>query len=177
MAASATLVKDFVNTVDFEDGREELATPADLARWLSRRKLLARAERGDESHLRRALELREALRILLLANNGVRVDVDDARATLDRFACRTKLGVGFAPALELRPAASGVDGALGRVLAAAAETMAAGEWVRLKACRSESCRWAFYDEARNRSRAWCSMAVCGNRAKARTYRQRHAAAG
>ncbi|MGH3007295.1 MAG: CGNR zinc finger domain-containing protein, partial [Gaiellaceae bacterium] len=46
---------------------------------------------------------------------------------------------------------------------------------RLKACRAEDCRWAFYDRARNRSRHWCSMAVCGNRTKARTFRRRHAA--
>jgi hypothetical protein len=35
-------------------------------------------------------------------------------------------------------------------------------------------RWAFYDHARNRSRTWCSMDACGNRAKARAYRARRA---
>lgn len=43
------------------------------------------------------------------------------------------------------------------------------------ACPADSCGWAFYDHARNRSRRWCSMAVCGNRTKARSYRRRHAA--
>jgi predicted RNA-binding Zn ribbon-like protein len=42
----------------------------------------------------------------------------------------------------------------------------------MKACRAEDCRWAFYDRSRNRSRAWCSMRECGNRAKARSYRAR-----
>jgi len=52
--------------------------------------------------------------------------------------------------------------------------MVDGSWQRLKACRSDTCRWAFVDHARNRSRQWCSMSVCGNREKARVFRERHA---
>ena len=44
---------------------------------------------------------------------------------------------------------------------------------RMKACRADDCRWAFLDTSKNRSRAWCSMESCGNRAKVHTYRQRH----
>ena len=77
-------------------------------------------------------------------------------------------------AIRLVPRERGVQGALGSVLAAAAEAMADGSWQRLKACRSDTCRWAFVDHARNRSRQWCSMSVCGNREKARVFRQRHA---
>ncbi|MCF3641518.1 CGNR zinc finger domain-containing protein [Rhizobium sp. TRM95111] len=48
---------------------------------------------------------------------------------------------------------------------------AAPEPDRLKIC--PNCRWLFLDRSRNRSRAWCDMAVCGNRAKAsRHYRRR-----
>jgi predicted RNA-binding Zn ribbon-like protein len=72
------------------------------------------------------------------------------------------------------PRKGGAAGALAFVLAAVAETMADGTWPKLKACRSDTCRWAFVDHARNRSRQWCSMSVCGNRAKARTFRARHA---
>ena len=49
-----------------------------------------------------------------------------------------------------------------------------GTWTRLKACRSDTCQWAFVDQARNRSRQWCDMRVCGNRQKVRTFRSRHA---
>ena len=42
-----------------------------------------------------------------------------------------------------------------------------GTFARLKACREHTCEWAFYDHSRNRSATWCSMEVCGNRAKAR----------
>jgi predicted RNA-binding Zn ribbon-like protein len=51
--------------------------------------------------------------------------------------------------------------------------MAEGTWERLKVCPAHDCLWAFYDSSRNRSGHWCSMKVCGNRAKARSYRERH----
>ena len=59
------------------------------------------------------------------------------------------------------------------MLAIVFRAMEDGTWARLKACREDTCQWAFYDRSKNRSATWCSMAVCGNRAKARTYRQRH----
>jgi predicted RNA-binding Zn ribbon-like protein len=37
--------------------------------------------------------------------------------------------------------------------------------------------WAFYDRSKNRSGHWCSMRVCGNRAKARQFRERRRAEG
>jgi AcrR family transcriptional regulator len=50
---------------------------------------------------------------------------------------------------------------------------ARGEWPRIKVCGSPDCRWAFVDGTRNRSRRWCDMAGCGNRAKNRAWRHRH----
>ena len=64
------------------------------------------------------------------------------------------------------------DGLVASLLAIIARAQADGTWERMKACRAEDCRWAFYDRSRNRSRAWCSMRECGNRAKARSYRAR-----
>jgi predicted RNA-binding Zn ribbon-like protein len=75
----------------------------------------------------------------------------------------------------LEPAAAGVDGALGRLLAIVAAAQADGSWERLKACPWDTCRWAFYDHSKNRSGRWCSMEVCGNRAKVAAYRKRAAA--
>ena len=71
------------------------------------------------------------------------------------------------------PAATGVDAALGRLVIAVHSAMADGSWDRLKACRASDCEWAFIDNARNHSRAWCSMKSCGNREKARAFRERH----
>jgi predicted RNA-binding Zn ribbon-like protein len=74
-------------------------------------------------------------------------------------------------------ATAGVDGALGRLLGVVLETMADGTWPRLKVCLNDGCQWAFYDQSRARSGKWCSMGVCGNRAKQRAWRSRQAEAG
>jgi predicted RNA-binding Zn ribbon-like protein len=167
------LVREFVNTLEVDDGTDHLTDPAALAGWLCERGLM-RGRAADEGDLARARRLREGLRALMLENNGVSVG-KEARAVLDRTARRAGLGVRFHPdRASLEPTAVGADGALGRLVAAAAGAMLDGTWARLKACRAPDCRWAFYDQARNHSRTWCSMAVCGNRVKARTYRRRHA---
>ena len=40
---------------------------------------------------------------------------------------------------------------------------------RIKECASTTCEWVFLDRSRNRSRRWCDMSDCGNRAKARRF--------
>jgi predicted RNA-binding Zn ribbon-like protein len=169
------LVRLFVNTADLEDGTDALAEASALAGWLERHGL-AREVSANEADVAAARELREAIRGLLLENSGVRAREESA-AVLSRTAERARLALRFEAAGEARlePAASGVDGALGRLVAIAAAAMADGTWSRLKACQADPCGWAFYDHARNRSRRWCSMSVCGNRTKARSYRRRHAA--
>ncbi|AZU62422.1 CGNR zinc finger domain-containing protein [Neobacillus mesonae] len=42
---------------------------------------------------------------------------------------------------------------------------------RVSQCEGDHCGWLFFDTSRNRSRRWCSMADCGNRAKARRFYQ------
>ena len=169
------LVRSFVNTFDVESTVDDVATPAALGEWLSVRGFLGAGERVTRAEHGRALAVREALRALLLANNGAEPD-PGAAATLDEAARRARLRLRFLADGSARqePGACGVDGALGRLLAIVAEAMSDGTWPRLKACRSDTCRWAFYDRARNHSRTWCAMAVCGNRTKARAYRRRRA---
>jgi predicted RNA-binding Zn ribbon-like protein len=173
--ADLDLVRDFVNSVDLEERRDELSDARGLVRWLAGHRLATARARASDADTADARAVREALRELLRANNGVAVDEAAAAATLDAAALRAGLAVRFeAGAIRLAPRERGVQGALGNVLAAAAEAMADGSWQRLKACRSDTCRWAFVDNARNRSRQWCSMSVCGNRQKARVFRERHA---
>ena len=45
---------------------------------------------------------------------------------------------------------------------------------RVKLCQADTCRFAYYDRSRNGSRAWCSMEICGNRQKARSFRSKQA---
>jgi predicted RNA-binding Zn ribbon-like protein len=166
------LVIDFVNTVDLEKREEELSDPAALSRWLAGRDLLATGERVGPEELARALELREALRRTMLANNGAPED-EAAVALLEAAARRGELSVHFRAGTSLlEPCVDGPDGALAALLAPVAEAMSDGTWVRVKACPADDCHWAFYDFSRNRSGTWCDMAVCGNREKVRAYRAR-----
>ena len=171
------LVRRFVNTLEVEHGAEIFADPAALGRWLRGEGLLFSRARVSEQGVRRAVTVREALRVLLLANNGVSGDTRAAVDVIAAAAARAGLAVRFEPGgAGLAPSASGVDAAIGQILAAVGEAMLVGTWPRLKACRADDCTWAFWDGARNRSRTWCSMAVCGNRTKARSFRRRRASA-
>ncbi len=166
-------VIDFVNTVDLEEGSESLASPEDLERWLRSQHLLAGGAGVDASDLSAAIKLREALRALALANNGEQ-QPGDAWATLENASRAGGLSVHFTGGgdVDVRPEAGGAAGALALLLARVAAAVADGTWTRVKACRSHSCEWAFYDRSRNRSAVWCEMAVCGNRTKVRAYRGR-----
>ncbi len=169
---SLDLVIDFVNTLDLEEGTDAIERPHALAAWLQDRELLEPGRPLSDSDHADAIRLREALRELMLTNNGQPGD-DRATRELERIARRGELGVHFGPtpAVSLAPGAAGVAGALAGLLVPVANALADGSWQRVKACRAADCKWAFYDRSRNRSGVWCEMAVCGNRTKVRTYRE------
>jgi predicted RNA-binding Zn ribbon-like protein len=171
---SLRVVQAFVNTVDREHGPDLLDEPAGFAAWLEHNMLAAEVREAD---LAPARAVREALRALLLANNG-EPEAAWARRALEAAAARAELRAAFPPeGPELVPERAGVEGALGRVVAAAFAAMLDGGWPRLKACPRERCGWAFYDRSSNASATWCSMAVCGGRAKSGAYYRRRRAAG
>jgi predicted RNA-binding Zn ribbon-like protein len=165
------LVQAFVNTVDLQDGPEELEDPNTLKAWLVAKGLLDGAQPVDASDLKHAIALREAIRSVVGANSGSRVYPVDI-ATLNEAASASRLRMRFGadgkPRLE--PEATGVVAAMGRIVAAMYAAMEGEEWTRLKLCSSQSCRWAFYDRSKNHSSRWCTMASCGNREKARRFR-------
>ena len=170
------LVESFVNSLHMHEGRpdeEQLGSPEALRAWLAEAGLIEEGESVSEGDLRRAIDVREGLRSLALANNGVELD-SCAVERLDAAAGRASLRVQTAPggAPRLAPDARGVDGALATLLGLVATSVAEGTWERFKACPRESCRWAFYDNSKNRSGRWCDMSTCGNREKARAYRER-----
>jgi predicted RNA-binding Zn ribbon-like protein len=169
------LVIDFVNTVEYDIGSDSLATVDGAATWLNERGLLEPGATALTSSDRQsAVALREALRSLMLAHNGGPPDPAAAEA-MEVAARRGELAVHFeGDGAELRPGVGGARGALARLLVPVAEGIRDGSWTRVKACRGDGCRWAFYDRSRNRSARWCEMAVCGNRTKVRAYRARGA---
>jgi len=61
---------------------------------------------------------------------------------------------------------------LGAVLAGAARLAVLGDWDRVKICPAEDCRWAFFDHSPQPIPDVVPMRVCGNRTKARNWRER-----
>jgi|SRR5579872_4257536 len=169
------LIEAFVNTLHRHPGagdEESLPDAGAVRQWLTDHgvAVVGRVESADLEH---AVELREALRTLLLANNGLDVATAPAWRVVDEAARRARIELRFQHGVpELVSTAPGLDGALGRIVAAVQAMIATGGWPRLKACRAGDCHWAFEDVSKNQSRAWCSMSSCGNREKARTFRRR-----
>lgn len=166
-------VRLFVNTLHDNLNDEELDTPEALRDWLTRFGLSPRSARFRPADLRRAREVREALRRLMLANNGDRPD-PSAVQTLNEAAARARLSVALVDHSNwrLEPGRDGLDRALGELLAIVFHSMSEGTWDRLKACGNPDCEYAFYDHSKNHSGRWCDMASCGNLMKARAYRER-----
>jgi predicted RNA-binding Zn ribbon-like protein len=172
------LVQAFVNThydLTAERGGEILVDPEALTDWLAARGLIAVRHRLDANDLARAVTVREGLRALAFANNDQTLNSD----VLDAMRRATAGAV-----TEIRierdgprfvSAATGIDAAIGALLAITARAMIDGSWLRFKACPGRGCGWAFYDHSRNQSARWCSMRVCGDREKARAYYQRKTA--
>lgn len=154
------LVESLVNTLDIESGVDALDTADGRARFGL-----------PEEEVVRARELRESLRAALLAHAGhaPHRTVTPLGELLTAAPLVVTVDVGDGSA-ALAPA----DGAplLSRVAAAVAEALVAGTWLRLKACQAADCHWAYYDRSPAGRGRWCSMQVCGARAKMRRYRAR-----
>jgi predicted RNA-binding Zn ribbon-like protein len=164
------LLERFVNTANLEEGTDDLADPAGLNAWLGESGLAHAGTAFGEDARERIVAFRETLRALLLANQGGAPD-PEAIAALDG-AARLVIAFDADGTARLVPAEGGVDGVIAALLGIVARSQTDGTWPRMKACPAENCGWAFYDQSRNHSRTWCTMSVCGNRAKARSYRAR-----
>jgi len=167
------IVQAFVNTRDVDLNRDELETTDGLVSWLRTWRLLGRGSTVHPTDRSLAVDLREGLRELLLANNGDRGAASRLEG-LDRGLARLSLRCALDPhgRFDLVAVSDGWPRAGARILTITIRAMAAGVWARLKACRRDECQWAFFDSSKNRSATWCSMAGCGDLMKARAYRQR-----
>ena len=167
------LVQAFVNTVDLEDGPEELTDEGSLGDWLVAHGLMTAGPPVEAGDLKHAIAVREAMRAVIGGNSGMPVYPVDL-ATLNEAATASRLRLRFGPGgrARLEPEVPGAVGALGRLVATLYWAMQSADWERLKLCGSDTCRWAFFDRSKNQSSRWCTMASCGNRAKARRFRLR-----
>ena len=169
------LVQAFVNTRNVMHGYDLLEEVDGATSWLSERGFLGCGVRPNEDDRRRLVAFREGLRTLLLSHNGEPGGESGVEA-LNELApggpLAARFGSGGEPLLVPAGGEGATGGIMGGVLAAVVLSAAEGKWRRLKACRNEVCLWAFYDGSKNRSGSWCTMDVCGARAKMRTYRRK-----
>jgi predicted RNA-binding Zn ribbon-like protein len=190
------LVRAFVNTLDIEAGTDELSSSAALATWLRERGLEGAPSPATDAELSQAIEMREAIREVLLTHvsgqhqpastpatstlaTSTTVASGPAASTLAELRSTvagllTRLTITEDGTVQTMPAGQGTAYGLAALLLIAADAATTGTWERLKVCSADDCRWAFYDRSPTRSGCWCSMAVCGSRAKSRAFRRRAA---
>ena len=173
---SLRLVQALVNTLNAETGRDLLGTAAQAARWLAAARLLPAGSALTGAQQAALLELREATRQVLGGHIDQREDPEAAgRLTMALAPCRLTLAVDPAGGVRLVSADQDpFSRVIGGVAAAIAEAATAGTWARLKCCPGRRCGWAFYDRSASSRSRWCSMQICGARAKMRAYRDRQA---
>lgn len=164
---SLDLVRQLVNSVQLPAGPDALDSLEHANAWCLRHGL---APVTNQKHAQQLRDFRETLRDLLAANNG-EGDAATAWAEMGPFLASTRLGLAVDPSHGLELKAED-KGPIASLLAIVYEAQMNGTWSRLRACRKQTCRWAYYDRAKNASRAWCSMATCGNQMKAQRRRER-----
>jgi predicted RNA-binding Zn ribbon-like protein len=171
---SLRLVQALVNTLNAETDRDLLGTAAEAAQWLTVARLMPADSRLAGAEHRALTELREAIRQVLGGHTDRRHDPEAAgRLTLALAPCRLTLAVDPTGGARLVSADHDpFSRVIGGVAMAIAEAAATGTWVRLKCCPGQRCGWAFYDRSASSRSRWCSMQVCGARAKMRAYRGR-----
>jgi predicted RNA-binding Zn ribbon-like protein len=136
----------------------------------------ARRPRESAQAFGRAIALRETIyrlfRALADGRRPARADLDALNAALAASLPHQRLVEaedGFGWGWEDTPDLNRV---LWPVLRAAAELLTSDRLPRVRECGGDHCGWLFLDETKNRSRRWCEMSVCGNRAKARRHYDR-----
>ena len=182
---------DFVNTLDdrYASGgpRELLPGYADLLRFcrqaavltqIQSNRLSALPKASREKSLASAIELRELLARIFYRLVEGRAPANEDRIALERWAAacarRRELRWGNGR-LQWAWKALDADPDTPAMLLAedALKLITADPPARLHTCASGTCRWLFLDTSKNRTRRWCDMKICGNRAKARRYSEAH----
>lgn len=168
------LVVAFGDSVDPESGRDDLGSPARLGHWLAVHGFPQSTGDPSSAELDLAVQLRTALRNELQArHDSDETGIRRARAHLESLAARIPLRASFSGhTAQLVSVHGGVAEMLANVLSAIVRAEQDGTWRRIKICHEETCGEVFHDRSKNASKTWCSMNVCGNRNKTRSYRDR-----
>lgn len=186
------LCLDFANTVHSfyaEENRDELKSYADLVAWARQAGVVTEREarrllREATAHplkAKAALERAKALRSAIFKIFAA-VAAERAPARDDLLVLNSVLAEALAHARVVAAGGEGfvwgwaeedtLDQVLWPVARSAADLLTSDELSRTRECGGESCTWLFMDTSKNRSRRWCDMKGCGNRAKSRRHYER-----
>ncbi len=180
---------DFVNTLDWrgaEQPVEYLNTYHDLVSWCrhagvisnKEARILVQQSEGRKTEenrvLRKAVLLRETIyRIFFSLSDGKGVpnkDLADFNTYLSEAMADSRIvwmeGGGR---WDVKGEKTKPDWILNPVIRSAADVLVSDDPKRVKKCGDQACGWLFYDTSRNKSRRWCDMRDCGNRAKANRF--------
>jgi predicted RNA-binding Zn ribbon-like protein len=184
------LCLDFANTMEWhasDSPVETLSTYADLIEWSGNRGMIS-ADAKDVL-LRKSKEKPGEAQAVLEKAREVREDIygilsDTARGKPIKTSELKGFNKALARALShsrLVPSEGGLrwewdwhseklDSVVWPVVKSAVDLMASKAITRVGQCADErGCGWLFWDSSRNRSRRWCDMSDCGNRAKVRRF--------
>jgi len=184
---------DFLNSIATPRATEFdwISSGADLMDWLEARGLVSGDELADmrdrvepellDQAAAKARQLREWFRGFVLKHAGQPLEAitPDDLAPLNDILVRgssffqLETGSIGAPQLIRRNRWGGSDMLLVPLAEAIASLLTTIDFSEVKNCEGPTCTMVFHDVSKNRKRRWCSMAVCGNRAKAAAHRARN----
>ncbi len=171
---------DFINThrERWRRNVETLVTPQDLGMWLQQARLLERPPRITHAHLHGARRLRAAIDASIVAAiEDVALPyqaTEEVNHWLRHATLPQRLEVsGAGVVLTSAPPPDPTRYALAQIAEDAALLLGTEQRNRVRICASPTCSARFYDSSPAASRRWCSMAGCGNAAKARRHRAKH----
>jgi predicted RNA-binding Zn ribbon-like protein len=176
------LVIDLLNTVGARDGArvELLDDPEDLPVWADVAGVPYARDIGirSDTDLEELREFREVLREGLQRWRDGDPASPELIARLNRELARDPRHVSLrmhdgALATEMVSTGDPLDRLYADVAASLAMMLGRDDRSRYRACANETCPFTFYDDSKPGTRRWCSMELCGGRAKARAFRLRH----
>jgi predicted RNA-binding Zn ribbon-like protein len=174
---------DFANTLDLRhlthhgvqlQQAEELGSPAALGEWMKQRGWLERGAVPSQRTFDAALRLRGAIRDYLKCEPANRhhkpAIIEALTGAMAPFSLR--VAAGGKDGMKLLSAEAGAQAGLSAIVAEIYDGSANGTLDRVKTCAADQCQRVFFDRSKPGTKRWCQSALCGNRQKTRTYRER-----
>ncbi|WP_044339333.1 CGNR zinc finger domain-containing protein [Rossellomorea aquimaris] len=194
MMVGERLCMDFINTVSWRESAEKrrdwFTSYPELVDWSVHAEVLTAQqsqnlliEAGEnpsqaEETLKQAIELREVMYRIFKSISQKNSPNEEDLKRFNEYVSTFYRSLQVIPdedqfTLKFNHPEKNLDAMLPPILQSAVDLLVSkNELERVKQCEGDPCGWLFFDTSRNRSRRWCSMADCGNRAKVRRFYQK-----